>query len=368
MIPDRIPPQRVAVVDALRALALLPVVAINWAGYPALPDLGPLAPPLPSGDAIANAVGWLLQTLMAGKGIMLLAFLFGYSQALSQRGRAPQAQVHRRIRMQRLLLLGLLHGTLLYMGDILTTYAVCGLLMAGWMGRSMATLKRRLWWLVVLNLGTIGLSLLIYGMVTDQPSSGSMTAPSPWADWLVRNAAHYLSGTLAFVIVGLPMPLLAMTAGLMAGRLRLFSHRRWHRPLRRWTRRWLLPALLANMAFVTLLWPGLRDGEGHSVADFAIWYLYPTMLLLSAAVPAMVAWMRRDPRWIDWLAPLGRVTLSLYLGSSVLSWLLFSGAGLSWQPGTALVAALAVSYWGGGLLLARRLGTRRLPLEAWLSR
>ena len=40
MSPAR-PPQRVAAVDALRALALLPVVAVNWVGYPALPDAGP---------------------------------------------------------------------------------------------------------------------------------------------------------------------------------------------------------------------------------------------------------------------------------------------------------------------------------------
>jgi len=92
------------------------------------------------------------------------------------------------------------------------------------------------------------------------------------------------------------------------------------------------------------------------------------MLLLSAAVPALVLRLRRDPRLLDVLAPLGRHTLSLYLFSSVVSFSLFSGAGLAWQPGTVLASGLALAYWTGGLLLARVRGPRPLPLERWLSR
>lgn len=367
MTDARRPPQRIAVVDALRALALFPVVAVNWTGYSALPDIGPLAPPVPAGAWGAELLDWFLHALVAGKGIMLLAFLFGYGQALSHRHRAA-AREHRSLRMRRLLLLGVLHGTLLYMGDILTTYALCGLLMLGWMGYRMPGLRRLLWLMVALNLVVIALSLWLYSLATAGQAAVPLATPDTWLGWTLRNAGHYLSGTFAFVLVGLPLPLLAMTAGLMAGRLRLFSHPRWHAALRHWSRRWLLPALLLNIAFATLLWPGLREGDLSASNAFAIWYLYPTLLLLSAAVPALVLKMSQDTRWLNWLAPLGRATLTLYLGSSVLSWALFSGAGLSWQPGTVVVTVLALLYWGGGLCLARVLGPRRLPLEAWLSR
>ncbi len=104
------PPQRVAAVDALRAIALFPVIAVNWVGYPALPDAGPLSPPSPADGIVAQVISWFLHALIAGKGIALLAFLFGYSQGLSQ-SRGDEALGKRRRRLVKMLTLGLLHGT-----------------------------------------------------------------------------------------------------------------------------------------------------------------------------------------------------------------------------------------------------------------
>ncbi|MDH0867629.1 DUF418 domain-containing protein [Mitsuaria sp. GD03876] len=366
MSPAR-PPQRVAAVDALRALALLPVVAINWVGYPALPDGGPLSPPAPADSAVALVLSWCLHALVAGKGIAMLAFLFGYSQGLSQ-SRGVEALAKRRRRLGKLLVLGLLHGTLLYMGDILTLYAVAGSVLAMWAGYSMTRLKLRLRVLVGLELAVIALTVVLSTMPLSNEASVPLSTPASWGLWTLRNASHFLATTITFVLLGLPVPLFLMTAGLMAARLRLFSHPRWEPALRRWSRRWLWPAVAVNVAFGSLLWPGLRDGDAALTSRFAIFYLYPTMLLLSAAVPALVLWLRRDPRWLGLLAPLGRHTLTLYLFSSVLSFVLFGGVGLAWQPGTAVAAGLALAYWIGGLLVAQALGPRRLPLERWLSR
>lgn len=362
------PLHRVAVVDALRALALLPVVAVNWVGYPALPAMGPLAPPSPAGSALAQATAWLLYALVAGKGISLLAFLFGYSQALSQSAAAGASIDRRRARLKKMLALGLLHGCLIYLGDILTTYAVCGFLMLNWGRRSLATLRRRAWVLVGLNLAIIGVTVVLSQLPLSDEPAVPMTAPTSWLQWTVHNAAQYLVTTVFILLLGLPLPLLLMTLGLMAGRLRLLSHPRWRPALGRWSRRWLWPAVAVNVAWATLLWPGLRDGDVATNTRFAIYYLYPTMLLLSAAVPAVVLALHRRPDRLQQLAPLGRHTLTLYLTSSVLSLCLFSGAGLSWSAGTVLTLLLALAYWGAGLILAPSLGSRRLPLETWLSR
>jgi len=368
VIPAASPPQRVAVVDALRAIALLPVVVVNWVGYPALPDGGPLSPPAPADSVLAQVLSWLLHALVAGKGISLLAFLFGYSQALSQRSRTPAALAHRRVRLRRMALLGLLHGCLLYMGDILTTYAACGWLMLGWMALGMGELRVRLRVVVALNVLIILLTVVLAQMPIGGPASPSLSTPSPWSVWVMRNMAHYLGVLLMVLVLGLPLPLLLMTLGLIAGRLRLFSHPRWQPLLAGWVRRWWLPALLLNLVCVAFLWPGLQVGDPRATSRYAIGYLYPTLLLLSTLVPALVlAWHRR-PAWLALLAPLGRHTLSLYIGSSVLSMLLFSGAGLAWQPGTTVALGLGLLYWGAGLILAHKLGARRLPLEAWMSR
>lgn len=365
MSPAR-PPQRVAAVDALRALALLPVVAVNWVGYPALPASGPMSPPSPADSLFAQVLSWALHALIAGKGITLLAFLFGYSQGLSQ-SRGAEALVKRRRRLGKMLVLGLLHGTLLYMGDILTIYAVAGSILAIWGGHTMARLRVRLRVLVALDLAVIALTVVLSTVALDQEVAVPLTASADWVTWTARNGANFLVTTFFFVLLGLPGPLFLMTTGLMAARLRLFSHPRWDGALARWSRRWWWPALALNLVFTTALWPGLSTGDGAAASRFAIFYLYPTMLLLSAAVPAVVLRLKRDERLLGWLAPLGRHTLTLYLLSSVVSFLLFSGFGLGWMPGTVTVAALALAYWVGGLVVARGLGARRLPLERWLS-
>lgn len=366
MSPAR-PPQRIAAVDALRALAVLPVVAINWVGYPALPDAGPLSPPSPADSLPAQVVSWFLHALVAGKGIALLAFLFGYSQGLSQ-PRGGEALVKRRRRLVKMLALGLLHGTLLYMGDILTLYAVCGFILAIWGGHSMARLKVRLRVLIALEVVVIALTFVMASLPLSGEPSVPLSASASWSDWTLRNAGHFVATTIAFVTLGLPLPLLLMTAGLMAARLRLFSHPRWQPALSRWSRRALWPAVVLNIAFASLLWPGLRDGDAFVTGRYAIFYLYPTILLLSAAVPALVLRLHRDDRLLNLLAPLGRHTLTLYLLSSVLSLVIFSGAGLAWAPGTVVVGGVALAYWTCGLLLARWRGPRPLPLERWLSR
>lgn len=129
---------RAGAVDALRAAALLPVVAVNWVGYGFLPDAGPLGPAQPAGSPGAQAEWWVVAAVLACKGLALLAFLFGYGQGLSRRARGDQALAVRRRRMRRLLALGVLHGLLLYGGDMLTVYALCGLLMLGWSGLALS--------------------------------------------------------------------------------------------------------------------------------------------------------------------------------------------------------------------------------------
>lgn len=63
----------------------------------------------------------------------MLAFLFGMSLALAMRRAGPADALAARLqairRQKRLLALGVLHGVLLYFGDILTLYAVLGWLL-----------------------------------------------------------------------------------------------------------------------------------------------------------------------------------------------------------------------------------------------
>jgi len=366
----RQPPREVAV-DALRALALLPVVAVNWVGYAALPAAGPLAAPQPAGSWWAH--GWLIAVaaLLATKGITLLMFLFGYSQGLSRQARGEQALAVRRRRMRRLLLLGLLHGVLIYAGDILTLYAVCGLVMLRWSGLRLRQLRRRV--IVLLGVELALLLLLAPLVLRVAAGDGAATLPSlatpttSWLGWVALNAGGFLKNLASMLLLGAPLPLGLMSAGLMAARLRLFSHPRWRPALHRCVRRWLWPGLLLNLAWGLALWQGLvgaSSGWADITSSFGAFVALPLLAGLAAWVALAV---QRRSAAVQRLASAGRHTLSLYLCSSLLSLALLSGLGLALPLGTAALALMAVLYWSlWWAWAARRQG--RLPLEAWLSR
>ncbi|MFG6415509.1 DUF418 domain-containing protein [Roseateles sp. DC23W] len=365
----RQPPRELAV-DALRTLALLPVVAVNWVGYAALPDAGPLAAATPSASWLAQGALIAVAALLAAKGVTLLTFLFGYSQGLSRRARGADALAVRRRRMQSLLLLGLLHGLLIYSGDILTLYAACGLVMLGWSRLRLRQLRRRC--IVLLAAATTLVVLVAPLMVLGaegEPAATrmSLATPTDMLSWLGLNAWGFFTNVAALLLLGFLLPLGLMTAGLMAARLRLFSHPRWRPALQRYARRWLWPGLLLNAVWAVALWHGLHRAQpGWADAFYALGMQVAVPLLLGL-VPAAVLAAQRGSVVMARLAATGRHTLSLYIGSSLVSLLLLSGAGLALPLGTAALTALSALYWGLWVALAPR-WRGRLPLEAWLSR
>ena len=137
---------RLELIDALRAFALFGILQVNiqsfvWgAGDP----LGYFAQAPRTADSMAYL---LVAMLVSSKFIALFALLFGFGFALqfralhraiaSQVSGAPvliaAKQAYRR-RLWFLLVLGVAHGILLYSGDILTTYAVCGFILLKYAG------------------------------------------------------------------------------------------------------------------------------------------------------------------------------------------------------------------------------------------
>ena len=346
--------QRIAGVDALRATALLAVVLVNVAGYRSLPDGGPL-PALGAGD---GPLAWLLTvlvaTLLQGKGVALLTLLFGYSLALA-------APMRARGRLDRLLGLGLLHGFLVYCGDILSSYAICAYaVLARRQERLAAPRRRALRWLIGGSLW-LSLPLLIYtggGAELGEQDSRLLVARQGLADWLLGNAAGYLSSLLAGLLFFRPMSYGLMLVGLLAGRLRLLHHRRW-RPLWRRMARWAGPLLLLNLGYGLLYAQALGGTQGA-----ATWVGFFAFLLGPLSLLGFVPWLLLR-RWPDWLVRAGRNTLSVYLGSSVAAVLLWAPFGLGLQTGVAAAYALALLVW---LLLTAAAAARpQLPLERWMA-
>lgn len=346
---------RLAALDALRALALLPVVVVNFAGYATLPWSGPLAQPGPDEGLGAWAVSVLVLALLQGKGICLLMFLFGYSLHLG--GAAAQ-------RLRRLAGLGVLHGALLYTGDIVSQYGLVGLWARRWRALRLRGLLRRTG--VWLSLGAV------LGLLLGLPGSGS-EATLDWAnepplvaqptltDWLRANAwafALWLPGAL----LGMgPWMLGLMGLGLLAARLRCLSHPRW---LPRWRAlaRWAGPMLVLQLAWATAL------AEQLLGTTSPLWsWLH--LLLGAAALVTWVPWLLLR-RWPLWLQQAGRQTLSLYLACSVVTVLVWCPWALGWQPGVVAAVLSGAVLWGALVALSAWATRRgwRLPAEAWLAR
>ena len=363
-------PSRIEAIDALRALALLAVVVVNFSGYGEVPLGGVLPAPVEDDGPLTWFVSIAVLALLQGKGIALLTFLFGYSLSLG--GFAPR-------RLDRMLGLGLLHGFVLYLGDILSQYALAGRWLRRWRGwRLRRVWRRAVFWLAI---GVI-VQILAIASIDSLPSLQADHAPTvdheaepggadaaTWVeaqsafDWWRENASGYFTYLLAMFTVGWPWTLGLVAAGYFAGRLRLLTHRRWQ-PL--WARaaRWALPVLLVQWGWAA--W----TAESQLLLREA-WSLTVQSLLGLVAVAAWIPWLLLHVRrWPAFLALAGRQTLSPYLLCSLVTVAVWCNWALGWRPSVLQAYAGGALLWWALMLLSARAtrAGRRLPAEAWLAR
>src|SRR5512134_1246588 len=123
--------ERVETIDILRGLALFGILAANIRGFAGPPSTY-FMPHLfwtALHDRIAQA---FVDTFIQGKFIAIFAFLFGVGFAVQfDRARTRSARFGRHYsrRLLVLLLLGLVHGVLIWFGGILLIYALAGFLL-----------------------------------------------------------------------------------------------------------------------------------------------------------------------------------------------------------------------------------------------
>lgn len=322
----------------------------------------------PAALATFGLVAWWLQ----GKAYPLLTFLFGYSLALALRRPSVATRLYRRRRMVRLLVLGALHGALLYAGDILTLYALAALILLGGPPAPLHRWIARWRFVAVLALaafaGGLALALAAVGMAFPVAPAYGDVPDVP--DFVALNWGSYSGSLPGAMVLFLPEVLMLMSAGYIAGRLRWLTHERWQ-PARCAVARRVLPAaLLLNLLYAVLMTRAAASKSSWqwvwlSAGPLAGW-------MLSAALSAALAswWFSVRPALVPALAPLGRYSLSVYVGHSLLCACLFSGAGLGWSLGSAGLVAYAAGLWVACWLLARWADRRGFhgPLEGWMIR
>ncbi|MGI5225511.1 DUF418 domain-containing protein [Actinoallomurus iriomotensis] len=365
-------PSRILDVDALRGFALLGILVVNIAFFASgYPIHGTLDPAYTSGED--KAVRWLITFVFEMKFYLIFSFLFGYSFTLQMDSAARQGAVFTpRIlrRLAGLLTLGLIHAVLLFYGDILSCYAVLGLILFALRGIKPRTA------LIVAGaiVGMLVVTLLLAdGATASDPvtalAEGHRTTAamrnSP-ASFITSNI-HILPLMAATLAVQGLSSFAAFLVGFAAGKRQVLARVKEHdRSLRRI--QWVgFPVGLAGAFYLA--------SAGSVVSDLTP--VAVTMLtgsfLAAAYMATALRFFQTEPgsRVMAALAPAGRMALTNYLSQSLICAVLFTAYGFRLAGHVSPLGALllAVAIFAAQLWLSRKWLTGHIygPVE-WLLR
>jgi uncharacterized protein len=338
------PIRRIDEIDTIRGFALAGILIANI-GFIADPRLLATV-----GFGTTGPVDFAVQTLVLSKFYIVFSFLFGYSFTLQHRdGTRVVARTLRRC--AALLVLGLLHGLLLWPGDILTLYAVLGVVLLA--VRRIRPRTAVVCAAVLLSLVAAAYAALAW-LISLAPSGVAVMPPAPTAEQGERLLAAFTSGPAEFLRVNIaqyaqtvettwtaqgPTALALFLLGLAAGKSRLFE-----RP-GDWAHR--VPAVQWIGFGVGLptavLYSYLVDQGGTAMLVATSVNTLTSPLLAAAYVVTLLRLARRVPAVSSALAPAGRAAASNYLGQSVLACLVFTGYGLGLAGRLPPVAVMGVA-------------------------
>lgn len=376
--------ERIEAMDVLRGFALLGILLVNILFFSGPMQETIMRPWRESPQPwLQGAVTWLVQ----GKFYCLFSFLFGMGFAvqiarLEARG-GQVAGVYAR-RLAVLLGFGLLHGLLVWMGDILAIYAATGFLLLAFRRRKPRTLL--VWAACLLALGILlWLCLwLLVTLVASVPAAAAEFAKAEAAQKaeiarrLAESLQAYGKGPYALLfqvrarellfnygmtLMFLPQILAMFLLGAWAGRKGVLRDPEANATLLRRTALWGLPLGLAANAYYA--WslghamPGPQNPGGF--LGYAVYYLGAPVLSLGYAATLLLA-LRRPAleRLLRPLAAPGRMALSSYLTHSLVFTTLFYFYGLGLFHRLALPWAYALAL----LLYALQIPAS----QAWLAR
>lgn len=334
---------------------------------------------LPIAATAADRVVAVLETVLVdGRSYPMFAALFGYGMVQIMRRQEslgadwPAIRSLLRRRGWWLVLLGFVHATLLYYGDILTAYGLLALVLVSSLRLTSRRLLRKaaIWMLV---------GALVYGLFSAPTGPDTVRQVYPWS--VEENPLIGMVQRSGSILVSAPV--LATTAagalllGIWAGQRRLLEEPEQHLPLLRRIVIVGIPVSVLGGVPLALFTSGiLADpspaavvpaGVLHSLTGFAGGPAYAVLIALWA-----IRLRGRQGPIVSALQATGQRSLTCYLSQSVVWAVAFAPYFLDlghdlrlWQS-----AVLATATWAATVLLAgwmQRAG-RRGPFEVLLRR
>jgi uncharacterized protein len=187
---------RIVALDALRGAGILGILAVHIQLF-AMPVAARANPTVYGSLTSAAGAVWLATYALAdGKFIAIFAMLFGAGIAMQAARREavglPAALPHYR-RMTALLIIGMMHAYLLWYGDMLVTFALCGALV--YQHRDMAAPRLIVAGIVFFSIAPLLSSALVWLAPDGLGQAAAISAPS--ADAIAQELAAYRGGWLA---------------------------------------------------------------------------------------------------------------------------------------------------------------------------
>ncbi|HJV40220.1 DUF418 domain-containing protein [Caulobacter sp.] len=360
---------RIVLLDSLRGLGVLGILLCNAPDFATPPQLAESAKLWPHGTGVATLTVWVVtQWLFQRKFVTLFAMLFGVSIFLvgGERSDAERGAILRR-RLLWMVAFGLLHGFVIWYGDVLLSYALAGfavMLARSWPARKLIRTGLAIW-IVISLLALVGLSLAAFApkdgqqaLETAQALAKAKAAEVEYGGSFLQSLIQNAKDRLAF-LSGEPL-IFVMTSALMliglgvfkAGVLTGEASDRVYRRLLVWG---VLASALIGGLFVAQAMMGLPRGLGM-VAVGIQWILAPPTTL---AYVSLMVFAARSKAWSvvpRVLAPVGQMAFTNYLAQSLIMTAIFYGGrglGLHGQVDRPGLAAITVAIWIVQILWSR---------------
>jgi uncharacterized protein len=342
--------ERDPAIDAIRGLALLGILVANLSFF-AMPggvagEWGREAYP----GWVDRLASFVIRAGFENSFILSFSFLFGYGAA---RQLASASAAWFRRRLIGLAVIGILHALLFWAGDVLLAYALIGLMLpvaARWPSHRIYSAVLLLWCFAVLGNTLVGVGLIMLHPPLPDPAaaialykSGDFSAI--FAVRLMEWAEFYGFG----VLVLMPLIAAAFLLGLAAERWLAGRPPSELKQLAPDIRRFFLwPAILGNIAYGVLASAPHGWGQGALlVPEIILRALFAPMLAIVILAWALRFFTSRAGAQVLKLFRInGRLSLSIYVGQSIVCVLLFHGYGAGLYgtigPAGSLLAALGL--------------------------
>jgi len=357
---------RIRTLDHVRGLSILGILLVNAIAFAqpfavySQPNVSPL--PLTQDDL---TVWWLIETFFKEKFITCFTLLFGVSVYLVGRDRNPSDPAYRTPLFRRLSWLvafGLIHGALIWHGDILLSYAITGFVFWRWQG---ALARKLLVWglglflagaLVLLgpNIATtlrgehvtpdygdlVGLTARMRGPFLISMAQNAVV----WGQTAVSEVLGYMPTTLGLMMIGLGL----FKSGVLRGEAKARTY-----------------MLLMGAGAVSLMLIGWQArvtmAAGFPYPEiFGLYALANDLLCLPVALGYVSALIligrtRIGAASLYPLACAGRMAFTNYLTQSlIMTGLFYGGRGPDWfgEMNHAALVPIVVMVWIGQLVFS----------------